>query len=170
MSLKFLKDDITRLKFEGDRYFSFTVFSYIYLISPRILPILLFRLSHFSHNKFPIISKIFSLINFVLFGIEIYSGCTIGPGLIIAHTSGSVLGARSIGARCTIFQNVTLGAKYLDIKFTENSRPSIGDDVILGAGAKVLGGVSIGNRCLVGANVVVLDDMADAKRATPDER
>jgi|TARA_B110000879_G_C11168036_1_gene512250 serine O-acetyltransferase len=170
VSLKFLKDDITRLKLESNRSFSFTALSFIYLLSPRILPVFLFRLSHYCHKKVPIVSKFFSLINFVLFGIEINPSCKIGPGLIIAHTSGSVIGARSIGARCIIFQNVTLGAKYLDINTTNNSRPSIGDDVILGAGAKVLGGVSIGNGCLVGTNVVVLRDMADAERLIPDER
>jgi serine O-acetyltransferase len=170
VSLRFLRDDIARLKSEGDRSFSFTGLSYIYLLSPRILPVFLFRLSHYSHKKAPIISKVFSLINFVLFGIEINPSCKIGPGLIIAHTSGSVIGARSIGARCIIFQNVTLGAKYLDINNSDNSRPSIGDDVILGAGAKVLGGVLIGNGCLVGPNVVVLRGMADGERLTPDER
>jgi serine O-acetyltransferase len=170
VSLKFLKDDIARLKLQGSQSFSFTWLSYVYLISPRILPVFLYRLSHYSHNKLPIFSKIFSFINFLIFGIEINPRCKIGPGLIIAHTSGSVIGARSIGARCTIFQNVTLGAKYLDINTTDSSRPSIGDDVILGAGAKVLGGVSIGNGCLVGPNVVVLRDMVDAEKLTPDER
>lgn len=170
MSLKYLRGDITRLKLISDDSFSFNWLSFIYALSPRILPVFLFRLSHCLHKKLPILSKLFSLTNFILFGIEINPACKVGPGLIVAHTSGSVIGARSIGACCTIFQNVTLGAKYLDINNTPNARPVIRDNVVLGAGSKVLGGVTIGNGCLVGTNVVVLRDMPDGEKLLPYER
>ena len=60
----------------------------------------------------------------------------------------------------TIFQQVTIGAVELDFQYNESLRPTIGDSVTLGAGAKILGSLSIGDGAKVGANAVVLQDVA----------
>jgi serine O-acetyltransferase len=127
------------------------------LPSPRFVPVVLFRLSHWCgrHHLRPF-GKLFSLTNFVVFGLEIGIDCEIGPGLYFPHTSGTVIGATRIGANAVIYHNVTLGAKEPDLAYDPAKRPSVGDDVFIGSGAKVLGGVSLGDRSVVAANAVVV--------------
>ena len=130
------------------------------LLSPRVAPTLLYRLSHFFFLcRLGVIAKLLSCCNAVLFGIEIASSCQIGPGLFLPHTHGTVVGAWSIGSNVTIFQGVTLGARSLDFNPGPATRPTIGDGVVIGAGAKVLGGIILGDNCRVGANSVVLADI-----------
>lgn len=127
---------------------------------PRIAPTFLYRLSHFFHLcRLGVIGKFLSCLNQVLFGIEIASSCQIGPGLFLPHTHGTVIGAWTIGSNLTIFQGVTLGARSLDFNPGPATRPTIGDGVNIGAGAKVLGGIVLGDNCRVGANSVVLSDL-----------
>lgn len=130
------------------------------VLSPRFLPVLLCRLAHYFYRlKLTLLAKVFSLLNFFFFGIEIAIQCRIGPGLFLPHTQGTVIGAYSIGRNATIFQGVTLGARELDFSFLESSRPSLGDDVTVGAGAKVLGGLTLGSGSRIGANAVVLESI-----------
>lgn len=130
------------------------------LLSPRFTPVLLCRLAHSSHLlELSPVTKLFSFINFFLFGIEIASRCPIGPGLFFPHTQGTVIGAWSIGKNAIIFQGVTLGAKELDMAYNEQSRPKVADSVTIGAGAKVLGNVTLNDFCNVGANAVVLSSV-----------
>ncbi len=128
--------------------------------SPRFMPVVVFRLSHwcYQHGLSPL-AKLFSLFNFVFFGLEIAVRCDIGPGLYFPHTQGTVIGAHTIGANATIYHNVTFGAREIDLVFTDASRPVVGSNVIVGAGAKVLGGVMLGDGARVGANAVVLQDV-----------
>jgi serine O-acetyltransferase len=93
----------------------------------------------------------------VLFGLEVALRCEIGPGIFFPHPSGTVIGASSIGRNVTIFQGATLGARELDMGFDANLRPRIGDNVVIGSGAKILGGVHVGDSAVVGANAVVLE-------------
>lgn len=128
--------------------------------SPRFMPVVIFRLSHFCYRlKLTPLAKLFSLANFILFGLEIAVRCEIGPGLYLPHTQGTVIGALRIGADATIYHNVTLGAREVDLGYSEVGRPVLGDNVIVGAGAKVLGGVTIGSGARIGANAVVLSDV-----------
>jgi serine O-acetyltransferase len=126
-------------------------------LSPRFVPVLLARTAHKLHllGLSPV-ARAVSLINFLLFGIEIAVRCPIGPGLILPHTHGTVIGANSIGADATIFQGVTLGAKEVDFGYAQEARPTVGDGVVIGSGAKVLGGLTIGDGVRIGANSVVL--------------
>lgn len=79
----------------------------------------------------------------------------IGPGLFIQHGFATVITARKIGRNCWINQQVTIG-------FTNNTdRPTIGDNVIIYAGAKILGDVKVGDNSIVGANAVVLKDVPE---------
>ncbi|PSI00568.1 serine O-acetyltransferase [Synechococcus lacustris] len=136
------------------------------LLSTRVAPTLLHRLSHFFFlRRLGVIAKLFSSCNAVLFGIEIASSCQIGPGLFLPHTQGTVLGAWSIGSNVTIFQGVTLGARSLDFNPKPATRPTIGNGVTIGAGAKVLGGIVLGDNCRVGANSVVLSDIPSGSLA-----
>lgn len=126
-------------------------------LSPRFVPVLLCRLAHRLHLwRLGPLAKLVSLVNFFLFGIEIAVRCPIGPGLFFPHTQGTVIGAWSVGADATIFQGVTLGAREVDFSYAESSRPAVGNGVIIGSGAKVLGGLQIGDGSRIGANSVVL--------------
>ncbi len=131
------------------------------VLAPRFVPVLLCRLAHsFYRLKLGLLAKAVSLLNFFLFGIEIAVRCPIGKGLFLPHTQGTVIGAWSIGENATIFQGVTLGAKELDFSYQESSRPTMGDGVTIGSGAKVIGGLVLGSDSRVGANAVVLNDVA----------
>lgn len=126
------------------------------VFTPRLLPIFLIRLSafFFQHN-ISIVAKGISLINLMLFGLEVGAKVEIGPGLFIPHTFGIVIGAWKIGSNVTIYQGVTLGALDLDFAFSEKKRPVIGDDVTIASGAKILGPVTVGSHSIVAANAVV---------------
>lgn len=85
------------------------------------------------------------------FGLEIWGD--IGGGLYIAHPIGAVVAVNRMGQNCSMIASVTLGMRNKPIF------PTIGDDVFIGAGARVLGDVSIGNGAKVGANAVVVHDV-----------
>lgn len=130
------------------------------IFSPRFAPVLLCRLAYaLAQYRLGPLAKLVSLLNFMVFGIEISLQCNIGRGLFLPHTQGTVIGARAIGPNAIIFQGVTLGAKELDIGSDANTRPTLGANVIIGAGAKVLGGIQIGDYAKVGANAVVIEDV-----------
>lgn len=130
------------------------------VLSPRFVPVLLCRLAHWFYRlKLGPVAKLVSLLNFFLFGIEIAVRCPIGKGLFLPHTQGTVIGAWSIGENATIFQGVTLGAREVDFSYQESSRPTVGDGVTIGSGAKVLGGLTLGSGSRIGANSVVLQNI-----------
>lgn len=134
---------------------------WIKILTPRFLPVLIYRLSyHFHQSKLGILARLFSTINVVLFGIEISTRCKIGPGLFFPHTQGTVLGAISIGDNAVIYHGVTLGAKDLDFTYDTLHRPVIGNNVVIGAGAKILGGIHVEDNVIIGANSVVTKSIA----------
>ena len=90
-------------------------------------------------------------------GIEIHPGAQIGEGLFIDHGHGVVIGETAIiGNNVTLYQGVTLGGTG---KEQGKRHPTLGDDIVVGSGAKILGPINIGNHCKIGANSVVLKDM-----------
>ncbi|HEX7621565.1 MAG TPA: serine O-acetyltransferase [Anaerolineales bacterium] len=92
-----------------------------------------------------------------LTGIEIHPGAIIGPGFFIDHGMGVVIGETSeIGADVTIYHGVTLGGTSLE---KGKRHPTIGDRVVIGAGAKVLGAITIGEDSRIGANAVVVNSV-----------
>lgn len=128
---------------------------------PRFIPVLILRLAQQCQST-KILRPIAGLLtwaNLILFGIEVTPRCRIGGGLFLPHTSGTVIGAASIGTNATIFQGVTLGAKFADMSYTQATRPVLKDDVVIGAGAKVLGGITIGSGARVAANSLVLESV-----------
>jgi serine O-acetyltransferase len=103
-------------------------------------------------KKLPLTSFIQRLIA-LIYGMEISVGSDVGGGLYIPHTIGMVIAAKSIGENCSIIHNVTIGMRK------EHKFPSIGDNVFIGAGARVLGGIHIGDGAAIGANAVVIQDV-----------
>ena len=128
--------------------------------SPRFMPVLLIRIAgslFYMHLK-PL-AKIISFMNFVVFGLECAMRCRIGPGLFLPHTQGTVIGAAEVGRNVTIFQSVTIGAREFEPIYDDRMRPKIGDNVLIGSGAKLLGPIIIGDGARIGANTVVMQDV-----------
>ena len=94
-----------------------------------------------------------------LTGIEIHPGATIGRGLFIDHGSGVVIGETTIiGDNCTLYQGVTLGGTG---KETGKRHPTLGNNVMVGAGAKLLGAFTVGDNSKIAAGAVVLSDVPE---------
>ena len=90
-------------------------------------------------------------------GIEIHPAAQIGSGLFIDHGMGTVIGETSVvGENVTLYHNVTLGGVSLN---KGKRHPTIGDEVVIGAGAQVLGAITVGNCSRIGANAVVVKDV-----------
>jgi serine O-acetyltransferase len=89
------------------------------------------------------------------YGFEIMSGADIGGGLYVAHPVGTVIMVNRMGTNCSVIAAATIGMRN-EWKF-----PDIGDQVFIGAGARVLGDLRVGNRAIIGANAVVIDDVPD---------
>ncbi|MFH1798106.1 MAG: serine O-acetyltransferase EpsC [Candidatus Omnitrophota bacterium] len=105
----------------------------------------------------PCAGRVVSQFARALTGIEIHPGARIGKGLFIDHGMGVVIGETAvIGDNVTLFQGVTLGGTG---KEKGKRHPTLGDNVVVGAGAKILGNIEIGNNVLIGANAVVLRDV-----------
>lgn len=158
-AMQCLRTDLERqFRIEGNPDKIATLFQLIKrLVHPRFLPLVLCRCSRALFlSGIPALPFVCSYLNLILFGIQITPRCEIGAGLFLPHTSGTVLGAWRIGQNVTIFQGVTLGAKDVDIAFTSSLLPDIGNNVTIGAGAKILGGIRLGDNVTVGANAVVL--------------
>ena len=159
--MKKLRCDIERFhRLRGDFSHMSTFLLLVTCVNPRMAPVVLLRLSEFFYERrLGVLSKLFSMLNVVIFGIEVSPRVSIGGGLFLPHTVGTVLGASQIGENCTIMQGVTLGASDTDLSFTVSERPVIGSNVLIGAGAKVIGGVTVGDHARIGANAVVLQDV-----------
>jgi serine O-acetyltransferase len=102
-------------------------------------------------------ARLISQLNRFLTGIEIHPGARIGKGLFIDHGMGVVIGETAeIGDNVTIYHGVTLGGTGKD---KGKRHPTVGNNVVVGAGAKVLGPIYVGDGARVGANAVVLKDV-----------
>lgn len=116
------------------------------------------RLSHWLNNKkIPLIPRLISHLARLLTGIEIHPGAQIGKGVFIDHGMGVVIGETAIiGDYGLIYQGVTLGGTG---KESGKRHPTLGNNVVVGAGAKVLGNLLIGDNVRIGAGSVVLRDV-----------
>ncbi len=109
---------------------------------------------HLWHRGLKLPARFLAEILRKLTGVEIHPGATLGRGVFIDHATGVVIGETAeIGDNVTIYQGVTLGGTSLD---GGKRHPTIGDNVTIGAGAKVLGAITIGNNTQIGANSVVI--------------
>jgi serine O-acetyltransferase len=116
------------------------------------------RISHWLWNRGArVAARIFAELTRILTGVEIHPGAVLGSGLFIDHATGVVIGETAeVGDDVTIFHGVTLGGTGAD---TGKRHPTIGDRVIVGAGAKILGPIKIGDDSRIGANAVVVKEV-----------
>jgi serine O-acetyltransferase len=130
----------------------------IILSYPGLHAIWMHRVAHYLHtHNVPLIPRLISMLGRALTGIEIHQGARIGKGFFIDHGMGVVIGETAeIGDNVTIFQGVTLGGTG---KEKGKRHPTIEDNVVIAAGAKVLGPITIGENSKVGAQSVVLQDV-----------
>jgi serine O-acetyltransferase len=132
----------------------------ILLCYPGFHAILLHRLAHKLYRaRVPLLPRVISQISRFFTGIEIHPGATIGRRFFIDHGMGVVIGETTeVGDDCLLYQGVTLGG-------TGNEKgkrhPTLGDGVVVGTGAKVLGNIKIGNHVKIGAGSVVVHPVPD---------
>lgn len=128
------------------------------LLYPGPKAIALHRVAHhFYILKLYFLARLVAEISRWLTGIEIHPGATLGKRLVIDHGFGVVIGETAvIGDDCIIFHGVTLGG----LKFDPVKRhPTVGNKVLIGTGAKILGPIHIGDGAMIGANAVVIRDV-----------
>lgn len=133
----------------------------VVLLYPGFLILVFYRISNlFYKYKLFFIARAISQLGRFLTGIEIHPGAKIGKRLFIDHGMGIVIGETAeIGNDCTIYHGVTLGGTGKDIL---KRHPTIGNNVMVGAGAKLLGPINVGNNVKIGAGSVVLKDVEDS--------
>ena len=117
-----------------------------------------YRISHFFYtHKMKFIGRMLSQMGRFFTGVEIHPGAQIGKGLMIDHGMGVVIGETTIiGDNCTIYQGVTLGGTG---KEKGKRHPTLGNNVMVGSGAKVLGPFTVGDNSKIAAGAVVLNEV-----------
>ena len=132
----------------------------VFLLYPSIHAVIHHKISHFLYRKKLIfLARLVSQISRFLTGIEIHPGAEIGKNLFMDHGMGIVIGETSIiGNNVTIYHGVTLGGVSLE---KGKRHPTVGNNVVIGAGAKVLGNITIGANSKIGANSVILKDIPE---------
>ena len=113
------------------------------------------RISHWLWNRGArLAARTFAELTRILTGVDIHPGALLGSGLFIDHATGVVIGETAeVGDDVTLYHGVTLGGSGAD---TGKRHPTVGDRVVIGAGAKVLGAIKIGEDSRIGANAVVV--------------
>lgn len=136
----------------------------VVLLYSGVHAILAYRISHKLYlSKHYFSARAVSQIARFFTGIEIHPGATIGRGLFIDHGMGVVIGETAeIGDNCTLYQGVTLGGTGKDVG---KRHPTLGNNVMVGAGAKVLGPINISDNSKVAANAVVLKEVPENSTA-----
>ena len=132
----------------------------VVFLYPGFHAVIVHRITHFLYwMRIPFIPRLISQTMRFLTGVEIHPGAKIQPGFFIDHGMGVVIGETTeIGKNVTLYQGVTLGGTGLE---RGKRHPTIGDNVVVGAGAKVLGNIKIGNNVKVGAGSVVVHSVPD---------
>jgi serine O-acetyltransferase len=137
------------------------------LTYPGIKAVFFHQISNFFYLAgFDLVARIISQTSRFFTGIEIHPGAKIGKNLFIDHGMGVVIGETSeIGDNVTIYHAVTLGgiSPSIDSNLQRNEKrhPTIGNDVVIGSGAQIIGPVKVGNCARVAANAVVVNDVAE---------
>lgn len=154
-TLKKIKEDIAVIK-ENDPATT-NVFEIIFCY-PGFQALMAHRIAHkLKSIGIPFLPRYISYLTRIITGIEIHPSAQIGDRLFIDHGEGVVIGETAIiGNDVLIYQQVTLGGTGKDIG---KRHPTIGDNVIIGAGAKILGNITIGDHVRIGAGSVVIDDV-----------
>ncbi len=132
----------------------------VLLLYPSIHALMAYRVAHSLHNReHYFTARAISQAARFFTGIEIHPAAKIGKGLVIDHGMGVVIGETAeIGDNCTLYQGVTLGGTGKDVG---KRHPTLGNNVMVGAGAKVLGPFKIGDNTKIAAGAVVLNEMPE---------
>jgi serine O-acetyltransferase len=156
MVLKAIKEDL-RAVFDRDP--AATSWFEVVLTYAGFHAVVAYRVSHWlKTHRVPFLPRFISQAARILTGIEIHPSATIGSGFFIDHGMGVVIGETAeIGNYVTLFQGVTLGGTG---KERGKRHPTLGSHVVVGAGAKILGGITVGDNVKVGANSVVLKNVS----------
>ena len=139
----------------------------IILTYPGVKAVFFHKISNFFHIAgFHILARIISQLNRFFTGVEIHPNAKIGKNLFIDHGMGVVIGETSeIGNNVTIYHNVTLGGISPSIDSErqrhEKRHPTIGDNVVIGSGAQILGPIKVGDNSRIAANAVVVKDVKE---------
>ena len=139
----------------------------IMLTYPGVKAVIMHKISRFFHLAgFELLARIISQITRFFTGVEIHPGAKIGKNLFIDHGMGVVIGETSeIGDNVTIYHAVTLGGSSPSIDSErqrhEKRHPTIGNDVVIGSGAQIIGPVNVGNNARIAANAVVVKDVPE---------
>lgn len=157
--LRFLAQDLKRWPCA-----SVTEFIYL-IVEPGIWATIIYRVSRGLHvTRIPVISILFKIINFILFkvmeglGVSLPASTDIGPGLYIGHTGLiRIVADVKAGKNLSIGPGVFIAYKGLGVKGV----PTLGDNVYIGVGAKVLGPITIGHDVKIGANAVIVKNLPD---------
>ncbi|MDP2939588.1 MAG: serine O-acetyltransferase EpsC [Candidatus Omnitrophota bacterium] len=130
----------------------------IILLYSGLHAIIFYKIAHWLlKRKVPIIPRLISQLARHITGIEIHPGATIGKGLFIDHGMGVVIGETSLlGEGVLLYQGVTLGGTGRE---KGKRHPTLGNNVVVGAGAKILGNITVGDNSYIGANAVVIKDV-----------
>lgn len=156
MVLKAIREDL-RAVFDRDP--AATSWLEVVLTYAGFHAVLAYRVSHWLKiHRVPFLPRFVSQAARMLTGIEIHPSATIGSGFFIDHGMGVVIGETAeIGNYVTLFQGVTLGGTG---KERGKRHPTLGSHVVVGAGAKILGGITVGDNVKIGANSVVLKNVS----------
>lgn len=132
----------------------------VILLYPGFHALFYHRIAHwFYKGKLFFIARFISQFARTMTGVEIHPGAVIGSGLFIDHGMGIVVGETAvIGDNCTIYHQVTLGGTGKD---KGKRHPTIGNNVLIGAGAKILGPIKIGDNSRIGSGSVVMDEVME---------
>ena len=139
----------------------------VILTYPGVKAVFFHQISNFFYKAgFDLVARIISQTIRFFTGIEIHPGAKIGKNLFIDHGMGVVIGETSeIGNNVTIYHAVTLGGSSPSIDSErqrhEKRHPTIGDDVVIGSGAQIIGPIKVGNNSRIAANAVVVKDVPD---------
>ncbi|MDD2866010.1 MAG: serine O-acetyltransferase EpsC [Candidatus Omnitrophota bacterium] len=130
----------------------------VVLLYAGLQALVMHRIAHALYRvRIPFLPRWLSQVSRFFTGIEIHPAAQIGDGLFIDHGMGVVIGETSVvGKNVTLYQGVTLGGTG---KEKGKRHPNIGDNVVIGTGAKVLGNITVGENSYIGANAVVLRDV-----------
>lgn len=136
----------------------------VFLLYPTVHAMIAYRVSHFLYSKkIFFLARLISQLSRFFTGIEIHPGAKIGKGLVIDHGMGVVIGETAeIGNDVLLYHGVTLGGTGKD---KGKRHPTVGNNVVIGAGAKVLGPIYIGDNSKIGANSVVLKNVPEGATA-----
>ncbi len=134
------------------------------LLNPGFRALVLERLQETAHAAgWSVTESLILNLNFTLTGAEFRPGCLIGPGAVIRHPNGIVVGSGArIGEDCTLQHGVTVGEKYVDAR-SDGQYPIIGNGVVLGTHCVLVGGITVGNGVVVGALTFIDRNVSDGE-------